>query len=82
MNAAKALRAAGIALAICLIAAPVAFVATIWLLPLWSWIEANFSIESIGHSGPAGWCYLAVYILILGCTVIIRLAFSHRSGTS
>ena len=82
MNPAKGLRAAGIALVICLIVAPVAFAVTIRLLPLWSWIEAKFSIEAIGHSGPAGWCYFAVYIFILGGAGIIRLAFSHRSGAS
>lgn len=76
------MRAAGIAFAICLIAAPVAFAVTIGLLPLWSWIEAKFAIESVGHSGPAGWCYLAVYIFILGGAVIILLAFMRRSGAS
>jgi hypothetical protein len=28
-------------------------VLTLWLLPLWRWIEATTGIESIGHCGPA-----------------------------
>jgi hypothetical protein len=82
MKPAKGLRTAGIGLAICLIVAPVAFAVTIGLLPLWSWVEAKFAIESVGHSGPAGWCYLAVFIFILSGAVIIRLAFLRRSGAS
>jgi hypothetical protein len=37
--------------------------------PLWSWIEASFGIESIGHSGPADWCFVAVYALLVGLVV-------------
>lgn len=82
MNVAAGLRAIGIAFAICLVAAPLAIAVTIGLMPLWSWIESKFAIESIGHSGPAEWCYLATYTVILGCAVLIRLALRHRSGTS
>jgi len=47
--------------AVCL---PAAFLLTFLLLPLWSWIEANYKIESVGHSGPADWCFWAVYSLL------------------
>ena len=40
---------------------PVAFIVTILLSPLWSWIEATYGIESIGHSGPSDWCFYVVY---------------------
>jgi len=80
MNVANRMRAAAFAFAICLIAAPVAFAGTIGLLPFWSWIEAKFAIESIGHSGPAEWCYVATYVFILSCAVVIRLTFKHRCG--
>ena len=40
---------------------PIAFIVTILLSPLWSWIEATYGIESIGHSGPSDWCFYAVY---------------------
>ena len=80
MNMAKGLRAIGAALAICLIAAPIAFAATIGLLPLWSWVESRFAIESIGHSGPAEWCYLASYIVILTGAAAIWLTLRRRFG--
>ena len=50
-------------LAVCL---PAAFIVTILLLPLWSWIEAAYGIESVGHSGPADWCFWTVYVLLAG----------------
>ncbi|PWT73537.1 MAG: hypothetical protein C5B46_05240 [Proteobacteria bacterium] len=46
--------------------APVAAIVTFLLSPLWSWIEATFGLESIGHSGPADWCFVAVYTLLVG----------------
>lgn len=30
---------------------------TIGLVPFWRWLEATTGLESIGHSGPAAWCY-------------------------
>src|SRR2546428_14112017 len=40
---------------------PVSAVITLFLLPLWSWIENRWNIESVGHSGPADWCFMVVY---------------------
>jgi hypothetical protein len=48
-----------------LVSAPFSVVATILLLPLWSWVEASFGIESVGHSGPAEWCYAVIYLLFV-----------------
>ena len=42
-----------------------AFWATILLVPLWRWVEADFGIEAIGHSGPAEWCYWLVFAVLL-----------------
>jgi len=61
---------------IALIALPCAFVITLLLMPLWSWIEARFHIESVGHSGPAGWCFFAVYGVLLAFWLIL----SQRRG--
>jgi len=49
---------------------PVSLVLTLWLVPLWRWIERVYGLESLGHSGPAEWCYLATYALcvVLGVT--------------
>jgi hypothetical protein len=40
---------------------PVAFVLTMMLVPVWSAIESRWGIESVGHSGPAAWCYGVVF---------------------
>jgi hypothetical protein len=59
--------------------APVAFVLTMMLLPLWSTIERRLGIESIGHSGPATWCFAVVFV----CVVVVSLAaYLHRLGRS
>jgi hypothetical protein len=61
---------------------PTAVVFTIMLFPLWSWIEDSFGIESVGHSGPADWCYLLVFGLLV-VTVIPGfwiLRRRHRQG--
>ena len=54
---------AGVALA--LAAVPAAFIVTLLLYPFWSWIEAIYRIESVGHSGPADWCFVVVYGVFL-----------------
>ena len=61
---------------------PTAVVFTIMLFPLWSWIEDSFGIELVGHSGPADWCYLLVFGLLV-VTVIPGfwiLRRRHRQG--
>jgi phosphotransferase system glucose/maltose/N-acetylglucosamine-specific IIC component len=55
------LRLALITLAVLIVCLPIAFLITILLSPLWSWIEATYGIESIGHSGPSDWCFYGVY---------------------
>ena len=69
-----------------LIAAPVSAVITVLLSPFWRWFEPHAGIESIGHSGPAGWCYIGVYIvlvsaLITGYFVRVKRAGSAKKGT-
>lgn len=46
-----------------LISAPVSIVVTLILLPLWRWSEFS-GFEAIGHSGPAEWCFLAIFTLV------------------
>lgn len=63
-----------IALVACTLALPIAAILTFLLGPLWEWCEARWGIESIGHSGPAEWCFVAVYvvcaILFVACMLI------------
>lgn len=47
--------------AVLLLCVPLSFIVTLLATPLWSWIEASYGIESVGHSGPAEWCYVVVY---------------------
>ena len=53
-----------------LLGIPLAFVATLLLYRFWNWFEAQTGIESMGHSGPAAWCFIAVYMaMLLACYV-------------
>jgi len=61
------------------VAVPVAIVLTIASLPLWSWIEATAGIESVGHSGPADWCY-GVTLGVVFCTVFGALWVACGTG--
>lgn len=45
---------------VALVSVPVGLILTFLLTPFWTWVEATVGIESIGHSGPAEWCYLVV----------------------
>jgi hypothetical protein len=59
------LRHLAVTLGIGVVCMPAAFIVTLLLLPLWSWIEATYGIESVGHSGPADWCFEVVYVLLV-----------------
>ena len=61
-----------------LISAPLSIVITILLFPLWSWFEASTGIETVGHSGPAEWCYAVVFLILATGAVLILL--SRRRG--
>jgi hypothetical protein len=68
-----------IAIAILLVAFPLTFITTFLLLPLWSWIEERYGIESVGHSGPADWCFYV--ILVLWITIAVVIAWKVRRAT-
>ncbi|HEV8483705.1 MAG TPA: hypothetical protein VGV87_09165 [Blastocatellia bacterium] len=76
------LRFALVVLAILLACLPFAFIATFLLYPFWSWVEATFAIESVGHSGPAEWCFGVVYILLcvvsVSAVLLLRRRQRHR----
>ena len=44
---------------------PLTFIVTIALLPVWSAIERRWGIESLGHSGPAEWCFWVVFVICI-----------------
>jgi uncharacterized membrane protein YidH (DUF202 family) len=53
-----------------LICGPLSVTITLVAWPFWRWLEAVSGIESIGHSGPAAWCFAAVYVLLL-CVLVL-----------
>ena len=52
------------------LAAPIAVVATFMLSRFWDWFEKKTGIESMGHSGPANWCFVLIYVLLLAAALI------------
>ena len=60
--------------AVLLIAAPLALILTFLLYPFWSWLDVIGGIESLGHSGPAAWCYELVYLVlvVIGVRYIVK----------
>lgn len=59
--------------------------ATILLFPFWSWLESFSRIESVGHSGPASWCYLIVFLFFLvvsAAAVVLRTRSRRRQKIS
>lgn len=69
-----------ITVAILVLGVPFTFAATIALLPLWSMIEERYGIESVGHSGPADWCFWVVFgaYLLIAAIVAIRVRRAER----
>jgi hypothetical protein len=68
-------------LTIVLVSVPASVLFTLLLMPLWRWLEQNFGIESVGHSGPAEWCFGAMFV---ACVVALGslYAFRVRSGSA
>jgi hypothetical protein len=52
---------------ILLISIPLSVAVTLAMLPVWQWFEDRYEIESVGHSGPAEWCFL---LMFLGCVSV------------
>jgi hypothetical protein len=69
-----------ISVGVLVVGLPVAIVATLLLLPFWSWLETRSGIESVGHSGPAEWCYLTTYVFIVTCGLAALWKRTRRSG--
>ena len=59
---------------------PAAAIVTFLLSPLWSFIEARYGIESIGHSGPSDWCFELVYSLLAVVALLAYWRAMRRKG--
>ena len=53
------------------LSAPLSVGLAFLLAPFWRWLEESTGIEAIGHSGPAGWCYLVVYGTVVALLVVV-----------
>ncbi|HVX88659.1 MAG TPA: hypothetical protein VG940_07020 [Gemmatimonadales bacterium] len=53
------------------LAVPAAIFVAFLLTPFWRAVEAQYGVESLGHSGPATWCFALVYGVMLGVNVLI-----------
>ena len=73
MKVKQYLRTFVIALVILVITMPAAIVITIITHPFWLWFEKASGIESYGHSGPAEWCYLVIYLILVACIAYLWL---------
>ncbi len=69
-------------LGILIAAAPLSLVSTLLMIPAWRWLESAHSIESIGHSGPAAWCYVASYLVWAALLAGIAMGIRARSVAS
>jgi len=65
LQARKTLRYVVLLVAVLLASAPLSVLLTLLLIPFWRWLEATYGIESIGHSGPAEWCYVVMFLMCL-----------------
>lgn len=71
MKSSGRLRGLTIAIVILIVSIPAAVTVTLAASSFWLWFEQNTGIEAYGHSGPADWCYLVAYVLIVAiCTWI------------
>ncbi len=59
-------------------ALPLGAITTLALLPLWRTIEERYGIESVGHSGPADWCFILIYALWLSAGAGVWLVRRRR----
>jgi len=65
------LKGVAIALFVLLMCLPVAVAGTILTSPFWRWFETQSGIEAYGHSGPAEWCYLVTYGVLVTIATFI-----------
>lgn len=70
------------AILLLLLAFPIAVAATFMTNPFWKWFEDTTNIESYGHSGPAEWCYLAMYTLSVVLFTVLWAKSERKRGRS
>lgn len=74
----KAMRIILLAVLALMVTAPLSIIVTLVLFPFWSWLESSSGIESVGHSGPAEWCYLLIFVVLLTVLAAILMLQKKR----
>jgi len=64
--------------AIIIISVPLSILITLLLSPFWSWLESSTGIESLGHSGPAEWCYVVTFLSLVSIIIAIFLKYTQH----
>lgn len=61
---------------------PAGFLLTIATWRFWGWFEAKTGIESLGHSGPAEWCFWVIYgfCVVVGGLLLARWRKGNDAG--
>jgi len=71
------------AIGVVLVSLPVSAVVTLAMLPVWRWLEARYGIESVGHSGPADWCFEVMFgicVLLVGSFYVVTVVRGRRES--
>ncbi|WP_462114909.1 hypothetical protein [Lysobacter xanthus] len=72
------MRAALVAAAAALLATPVAILATVLLLPMWSWMETQWGVEAVGHASLSAWCFVATGLVVVPSAALLAWRVSRR----
>ena len=81
MNSRKRSNSITVSLAIAITCIPISIIMTIFASSFWQWIEQHFKIESYGHSGPADWCYLVSYSVLLSFSALTWCHLKNRRAS-
>jgi len=72
----SARRAGAVAVAV-VASLPASVLATLALRPLWTWLDVQVGVESWGHSGPAGWCFLVTATVLAATAAALALVVTR-----
>lgn len=57
---------------------PITIVTTLISSSFWEWLEKKTNIEAYGHFGPAEWCYLVIYLILLTVCILKWLKYEYK----
>ena len=75
----RAIRQGLAVLATLLACVPVSAFLTLLLMPVWRWVEEHTGVESVGHSGPAEWCFGVTFV---ACVVALASLYAFRGRSA